>query len=137
MLKCNKCQGNVKDNCLYLSVESCWGSLILQWLRKSGDVIINIWVNFRWAGIIFKFYIKKLVKDGENDYAMRIVSNNIIYEFSISWLMCGFLVVLATNGIKMQVRWFILTFGWIEHGLALCPSFKLKRLSMMVEMTIL
>ena len=56
----------------------------MQWLRKSGDVIINIWVNFRWAGIIFKFYIKKLVKDGENDYAMRIVSNNIIYEFSIS-----------------------------------------------------
>ena len=33
----------------------------------------NIWVNCTWAGIIFKFQIKKFVNDGENDYAVRIV----------------------------------------------------------------
>jgi len=28
------------------------------------DVIDNIWVNWTWAGIMFKFQIKKFVNDG-------------------------------------------------------------------------
>ena len=58
VLKCNKCQGKVEEHCLYLTVESCWGILILQLMRKSGDVMDNIWVNFWWAGIIFSFNFK-------------------------------------------------------------------------------
>ena len=58
VLKCNKFQGNMEEQCLYSTVESCWGSLILRLLRKSRDVIYNIWVNFWWAGIIFSFNFK-------------------------------------------------------------------------------
>ena len=46
---------------------------------------------------------------------MLWVCNYLIYYNLIIWLLCGFLAVLTANGIKVQMRWFILIFGWIEH----------------------
>ncbi len=80
VLKCNKCQDIVEENHLCLPVKSCWGSLILQWPRKSGDVMVNICMNFWWACSIFKFQIKQFVKDGGNDSIWNI-STRWWYDF--------------------------------------------------------
>ena len=103
VLKCNRSHdnGNVKEICMHVPAES----------------MVIIWINLTFADI-FKFQIKKVFNDGRNDnavsfnYMMLWKCYNMSYEFSISWLLCGFLAVLTTSGIKVQIRWFILIFGW-------------------------
>jgi hypothetical protein len=98
VLKCNRCHDNdnVNKNCMHVSAES----------------MVIIWIKLTFADI-FKFQIKKVFNDGRNDYAMSFnymmlwKCYNMSYEFSISWLLCGFLAVLTTNEMKMKMRWFM------------------------------
>ena len=96
--------------CLWSHFEAIWNCN--GWKRVGMYWLIFGWIEHLLTFSSFKLKRYSIMAEMKIpkefiQYMMLWTCYNISYEFSIIWLLCGFLAVLTTNGIKMQMRWFI------------------------------